>query len=167
MTIEIGAFMQARLATRSDLSEILRVTNRAYVVEKFFIDGERTHSEEVAALMAQRDAAFLVIEDPVDRTRLRASVFAETRRDRGHFAMLAVDPDHQGQGLARQLIEAVEEYCRVRGCRHLDLDMVNLRTELSAFYAHFGFSVVGTMEMGERHTLKRPCHRIKMSKDLR
>jgi hypothetical protein len=53
------------------------------------------------------------------------------------------------------------------GCRYLDFDMINLRSELPAFYARFGFVEVGTAEMGDRHKLKLECHRITMSKPLR
>ena len=157
---------QARRAQPDDMSEIVRVTNLAYIVESFFIDGERTHEAEVRALMAQPQSAFLVIDDPAVDGRLLASVYVETRDDRGYFAMLAVDPVHQRTGLARRLLQAVEEHCRARGCRHLDFDMINLRTELPAFYARFGFEQIGTAEMGDRHKLLRECYRIKMSKPL-
>ena len=48
----------------------------------------------------------------------------------------------------------------------LDLDMINLREELPAFYEKFGFVQVGTAEMGDRHKLTQPCYRIQMSKPL-
>ena len=53
--------------------------------------------------------------------------------------MLAVDPPHQGTGLASLLIRIIEDHCRRAGCTRLDLDIINLRTELPAFYARFGF----------------------------
>ena len=155
-----------RRATVADLEAIVGVTNRAYVVEQFFIDGERTDEAEVRALLAQPQSAFLVIDDAGTPGRLRASVYVETLGDRGYFAMLAVEPALQGTGLARRLIEAVEEHCRGAGCRHLDFDMINLRTELPAFYARFGFVQIGTAEMGDQHKLKQECYRIKMSKAL-
>ncbi len=156
-----------RVAGPDDVAEVVRVTNLAYVVEQFFIDGERTDAVEVQALMAQPQSAFLVIDDPSESGRLHASVYTETLGDRGYFAMLAVDPARQGTGLARRLIQSVEEHCRRAGCRHLDFDMINLRAELPAFYARFGFAQVGTAEMGDQHKLKLACHRIKMSKPLR
>ena len=155
-----------RLARPDDVTEVVRVTNLAYVVESFFIDGERTDEAEARTLMAQQQSAFLVIDDPAVKGRLLASVYVETADDRGYFAMLAVDPAHQGTGLARRLIQAVEDHCRAAGCRHLDFDMINLRTELPAFYARFGFEQIGTAEMGDRHKLLRECYRIKMSKPL-
>ena len=47
-----------------------------------------------------------------------------------------------------------------------DFAIINLRTELPAFYARFGFVQVGTAEMGDQHKLKQPCYRLSMSKPL-
>lgn len=155
-----------REATSADVTELVRVINAAYVVEEFFIDGTRTDEVEVRALLAQRESAFIVVDDDAAPGRLKAAVYVETRGDRGYFAMLAVDPPLQGSGLARRLLLSVEEHCRRSGCHSLDFDMINLRTELPAFYAKFGFTQIGTAQMGDRHKLKRECYRIKMSKAI-
>jgi GNAT superfamily N-acetyltransferase len=156
----------SRAATPADAAEVVRVTNTAYVVESFFIDGTRTDEDEVRRLIAQPQSSFLVVDDPETPDRLRASVYVEIDGSAGYFAMLAVDPPHQGKGLARLLIQVVEGHCRAAGCTRLDFDMINLRHELPAFYARFGFVQVGTAEMGDRHKLKQECYRIKMSKAL-
>lgn len=155
-----------RLATPLDVAEIVRVTNAAYVVESFFIKGTRTDVDEVRRLIAQPQSAFFVIDDPERARQLRASVHVETNGDAAYFAMLAVDPLHQRMGLARLLLQVVEDHCRQAGCARLEFDIINLRTELPAFYARFGFLQVGTAAMGDRHKLKQPCHRISMSKPL-
>lgn len=155
-----------RVASPPDVPEIVRVTNAAYVVESFFISGTRTDDDEVRRLIAQPQSAFFVVDDPARAGRLQASVYLETIGDAGYFAMLAVDPPHQGTGLARRLIQVVEDHCRAAGCTRLDFDMINLRGELPAFYAKFGFVQVGTAEMGDRHKLTQACYRIQMSKPL-
>ena len=94
------------------------MTNAAYVVESFFINGTRTDQDEGSRL------------------------------------------------IARRLIQVVEDHCRAAGCTRLDFDMINLREELPASYAKFGFLQVGTAEMGDRHKLTQPCCRIQMSKPL-
>ena len=154
------------MAAPADVPEIVRVTNDAYVVESFFIDGTRTDEDEVRRLIAQPQSVFFVVDDAAMAGRLRASVYAEIIGTAGYFAMLAVDPSHQGTGLARRLIQRVEHHCRAAGCTRLDFDMINLRTELPAFYERFSFVQVGTAEMGDRHKLKQPCYRITMSKPL-
>jgi len=154
------------VATPLDVAEIVRVTNAAYVVESFFIKGTRTDDDEVRRLIAQPRSAFFVVDDPVKPGQLQASVHVEIDGGAGYFAMLAVDPPHQGSGLARRLIQVVEDHCRQAGCVRLDFDIINLRSELPAFYARFSFVQVGTAAMGDRHKLKQPCHRISMSKPL-
>ena len=158
--------MLPRIATPEDVAEIVRVTNTAYEVESFFIDGTRTDEDEARRLIEQPQSEFLVIDDEGRPGWLLASVYVEVKGEAGYFAMLAVDPPHQGAGLARRLIQATEEHCRAAGCTRLDFDMINLRTELPAFYLRFGFVQVGTAEMGDRHKLKQPCYRINMSKPL-
>lgn len=158
--------MLPRIATPRDVAEVVRVTNAAYVVESFFIKGTRTDEDEVRRLIAQPQSSFVVVDDPEAPGRLRASVHVEIDGRTGYFAMLAVDPPHQGTGLARLLIQIIEDHCRRAGCTRLDFDIINLRTELPAFYARFGFVQVGTAEMGDQHKLMQPCYRLSMSKPL-
>jgi GNAT superfamily N-acetyltransferase len=155
-----------RLAAPRDVPEVVRVTNAAYVVESFFIEGTRTDQDEVSRLIAQPQSAFFVVDDPASPGRLRASVYVETNGAAGYFAMLAVDPPYQRTGLARRLIQTAEDHCRGAGCTRLEFDMINLRAELPAFYQRFGFVQVGTAEMGDRHKLTQPCYRITMSKPI-
>jgi GNAT superfamily N-acetyltransferase len=130
------------------------------------LKGTRTDEGEVRRLIAQPQSSFLVVDDPGRPGRLRASVHVEIDGGTGYFAMLAVDPPHQGTGLARVLIQIIEDHCRRAGCTRLALDIINLRTELPAFYARFGFVQVGTAQMGDQHKLKQPCYRLSMSKPL-
>lgn len=53
-----------RVATRADVSEIVRVTNVAYRVEDFFIDGDRTCADEVSEKIARAGCCFLVVDVP-------------------------------------------------------------------------------------------------------
>jgi GNAT superfamily N-acetyltransferase len=158
----------ARLAGHADVDEIVRVTNAAYRVEDFFIDGDRTSHAEVRALMATPAHGFLVVPacDGGDGTRLAASVHVEQRGDRLYFAMLAVDPVRQGTGLGRVLLAGIERHARTAGCRALDIDVVDLRTELPAFYRRMGFVQTGVIAFNKRHTLKRPAKLLLMSKEL-
>jgi len=157
--------MTARLATASDIPEIVRVTNAAYRVEDFFIDGDRTNADEVAGKMAEPGSCFLVVDASVG-DGLAASVAVDVRGDRAYFGMLAVSPDHQRTGLGRVLIDAIAAHARAAGCLALDIDVVNLREELPAFYTAMGFVETGTSPFFKRHAVKRPVHLILMSKSL-
>jgi len=155
--------MTARVAGHADVPALVTLINRAYRVEEFFVHGERTSAADARARMARPGGAFLVVED---EQGMAGAVFVQVAGDRGFFAMLAVDPDRQKQGIGRQLIAAAEEHCRAAGCRHLDLDIVNVREELPAFYARFGFAPYDTAAFHEPEKLKRAAHLILMTKAL-
>lgn len=157
--------MTPRAATTDDVGAIVRLVNAAYRVEDFFVRGDRTSEEEVRARLAASNGAFLVMDTPGDHT-LAGAVYVEIRGDRGHFAMLAVDPERQKQGIARTLVRAVEEACRSAGCRDLDIDVVNLRSELAAFYDKLGFVPRGTAPFPDAAKLRRAAHVVLMTKPL-
>ncbi len=161
----IGTWPAPRIALPDDIPALVDVTNRAYVVEQFFIRGTRTTEADARALMANPAAKFLVVDDPGDGG-IVASVFMELRGDRGYFAMLAVAPERQGQGLGRRLIEAVETECRLAGCRFLDIEVIDLRTELPPFYARLGFTTHGTAPFKDVHKLTREAQAVLMTKPL-
>ncbi|MEO8595702.1 MAG: GNAT family N-acetyltransferase [Candidatus Solibacter sp.] len=146
------------MARARDAAELLRITNAAYQVEKFFIDTDRLDDERLAALL--RKGVFLLTEGN------EACVYVELRGDRGYFGPLSVDPARQGKGLGRLLVEAAENYARGHGCRFMDLSIVNLREELPAFYRKLGYAQTEIKPFPEDEPTKLPCHLIGMSKAL-
>ena len=160
-----------RLATLDDVPALVRLINEAYRVEDFFIDGDRTHATDVRTKLAEPQACFLVIDDEVrdgddEAPRLAGAVYVGVHGDRGHFAMLAVDPAQQGRGLGRALVAAVEAHCRAAGCRQLDLEVVDLRGELAAFYAPLGFAASGAAPFPDPKKLRRATQLTVMTKSL-
>lgn len=156
--------MKVREATSRDVHALVALINRAYRVEDFFVDGDRTNTDDVQRRLQHPDSCFFVIEAD---GKLAACVYFELRGDHGYFGLLAVDPDCQKRGYARLLIETVEEKCRAAGCTRLDLDIVDVRAELPGFYAQFGFQPTGaTAPFTENAPLKLPAHLVLMSKRL-
>jgi GNAT superfamily N-acetyltransferase len=160
-----GAGAAARLATRADIAPLVRLVNAAYRVEDFFVDGDRTNAADIEARMASPSAAFLVI-DGERKGELRGSVYVDVRGARGYFGMLAVDPARQKEGLGRALVLAAEAHCRAAGCRFLDLDVVNLRRELPAFYRRLGYAAFDTAPFPKGEKLRREAHLVLMTKPL-
>lgn len=158
--------MVTRYATRNDIPEIVRIINSAFRVEDFFVNGDRTNEHDIALRMADTDVRFLVV-DADDSGTLSGVVIVDVHGRRGHFAMLSVDPPFQGRGIARVLMNAVEEYCRAAGCESLDLDVVNLREELPAFYEAMGFAPVDTAPFPDTSKLRRDAYMVRMTKLLR
>lgn len=157
--------MSPRLATPADAPALTRLINSAYRVEAFFIIGDRISEPEILSRIGGSQSDFLAVQG-VASGELTGAVYVEIRGDRGYFGLLSVDPDHQGTGLGRLLVEAAEAHCRAAGCQALDIDVVNLRTELPRFYAKFGFSATGTSPFPAPGKLKQPVHLVLMSKPL-
>lgn len=139
--------MTVRPASPADVSALVRVINRAYVVEAPIFHGDRTNEAEVRTLLSRPNARFLVIDDGEAEPGsgiLAGAVYVELRGERGYFGMLAVDPERQGRGHGRQLIAAAESHARAAGCELMELDVVDQRGYLVGFYSAFGYAETGT-----------------------
>jgi GNAT superfamily N-acetyltransferase len=154
-----------REATSADIPEIVRVINLAYRVEDFFINGNRTNAEDIQQRMSHPNASVIVVDAP-DSVGLAGAVWMEIDNGRGHFGMLSVDPAHQGKGVAKALIDAVEKKCRDAECIFLDIEVVNLREELPPFYTRLGFTHQGVIPFAPAEKLTRDAHLVLMAKPL-
>ena len=153
--------MEIRPAREDEAERVTALINEAFEVEKFFIDGDRIDLAEVRSLSEK--GAFLVA---VNGGAVSGCVYVEGRGDRGYLGLLSVDPVVQGTGLGSRLVAAAEDHCRSRGCRFMDLNVVNLREELPPFYCKLGYIEQGTAPFPADAPAKLPCHFVKMSKPL-
>lgn len=151
-----------RIATSADDEKITAVINAAFkIAEGFFVDGNRITLEDVRQHRAK--GAFLVAEN---EAAITGCVYLEPRGERAYLGLLSVDPALQQGGLGSRLMEAGEEYCRAQGARFMDIYIVNLRTELPAFYERRGYVENGTTPFPPDVPTKQPCHFINMTKPL-
>ncbi|MBL8515183.1 MAG: GNAT family N-acetyltransferase [Betaproteobacteria bacterium] len=153
-----------RTATAEDIPAIVEVTNAAYAAEVFCIEGLRTNEADIEAKMQAGD--FLVIDSAGGAGKLAGSVYAALVKGRGYLGLLAVDPDCQGQGLSKLLTLAVEEWCRARQCRYLDLTVINVRHELFPFYKKLGFAPRDSVPFPRPEVMKVALHLVTMTKPL-
>ena len=154
--------MKTRIAVPADARAVAALISLAYRVEDFFKIGDRTDESDVMRRMTK--GSFVLLED--DAGALAGCVYVEVRGDVGYFGMLSVAPSRQGQGLGARLIAAAEDQCRSAGCREMELEVVNLRTELPPFYRRFGYLESGTRPFFDQEFAKLPCHLVVMTKSL-
>ena len=64
------------------------------------------------------------------------------------------------------MITAAEDLCRQAGCTHMELLVVNLRTELPPYYRQLGYVEAGTRPFPDPETTTQPCHFVVMCKEL-
>ncbi|CAN5119336.1 ribosomal protein S18-alanine N-acetyltransferase [soil metagenome] len=116
----------------SDIAEVLAVEQRAYPVPW-------SHGNFIDSLAAGY-AAFVL--RGADRALL-GYFLAMQGVDEMHLLNITVAPGHQGQGMARRLLDEVCELCRRRGCSQLWLEVRLSNQRARAVYARYGFAEVG------------------------
>lgn len=156
-----------RRAQTSDTAALTDLVNRAFAIERSFIDVQRTTPEEIAALIASGD--FLVLEYAGG---LCGAVLVQGPGHRegvppshAYLGMLSVLPELQGQGLGLRLVRVAEAMAEATGAAAMRLQIISLREELSRWYRSLGYREVGTAPF-THHALKRPCHFIDMARPL-
>ncbi len=164
--------ISVRRARPSDAAALADLVNRAYAVEGFFVDGQRTSPAEIERLVSS--GSFLVLERAGEGT-IAAAVYvvpgvdpgagAAVRSDVGYIGMLSVEPTLQGMGLGTRLVRIAEAMCEAMGATAVRLRIVNLREELARWYRSLGYCEVGTAPYDHR-PVKQPCHFVEMSKPL-
>jgi GNAT superfamily N-acetyltransferase len=140
---------------------LVRLINSAFLVERFFIEGDRIDADTVRAQMAT--GQFLTAHDD---DGICGCVYVESHGDRTYLGLLSVGPRRQRSGLGSRLVAAAEDHARASGVRYMDLRMVNLRKELPEFYRRLGYLDTGTSPFPPDVITKLPCHFINMSKVL-
>jgi GNAT superfamily N-acetyltransferase len=150
-----------RTAREGDADAIARLVNKAFLVEQFFIERDRTNPATVRGLMEK--GKFLLAEDA---PTLVGCIYMELRGERGYFGMLSIDPSRQGMGVGHQLVNTVEKYFRDAGCKFSDLKIVDVRTDLHTLYHRWGYVDTGTAVYDDPTPTKIPVHFIVMSKPL-
>lgn len=155
--------MDFRFAEESDAPALLALINGAFRVETYFIRGDRLTPERIRDHFAA--GRFLVAEE--DHT-ITGCVYVEIHGRRAYLGLLSVDPARQKAGLGRRLVAAAEEFGREMGARHMDLTVVNLRTELPPIYEKLGYTIIGEEPIREEMVPRvlQDCHFVRMSKPL-
>jgi len=155
--------LRIRAATAGDEAGLIALVNAAYAVETF-LEGTRTDTARLAAMTAK--GTILVAESAGGA--LLACVYAEVRGSVGYLGQLAVDPAHQGGGLARPMAAAAEEHLRQAGCATVEIMVLSLRPELPALYRRFGYEEIRTEAFSPSRKLKAgaECYGIVMGKRL-
>ncbi len=81
---------------------------------------------------------------------LVASVLAGYEGHRGWLNYVAVDPEHQRKGLARQIVTEAKNRLREAGCPKINLQIRSSTPGVIEFYRRIGYSVDDVVSMGKR-----------------
>lgn len=150
-----------RTAERSDAEALVSLINHAFEVERQFFTTNRI---DLAETLEHFDkGTFLVAES---EGKLAGCNYVELRGEAGYFGLLSVDPEYQGRGLGRKLIEQAEEFCRMNGCERMQIRVLNHRIELPPLYEKLGYTQAAIEEVEQVPSARMPYNFIVMEKRL-
>ncbi len=139
-----------RWACAEDAEALAPLIDSAYrgdapTSEAHLLKGPRTDAAELHDLISDSDSRLLLAEA---EGRVVGTCLLQKRGDGGaYFGMFAVSPAFQGAGMGAAIIKEAEARVRVLwGARSLQLTVINLRTELIAWYERRGFARTGETE---------------------
>lgn len=139
------------MASPDEAPQITALIERAYrgeesksgwTSEADLLTGPRTSVDEIAAIMRDPLARFIVASDSTKD--LAACALIRNEEASGYFGMFAVRPDIQGGGLGKTMLEAAERH--IKDLWRLDtvyMTVINLRHDLIAYYERRGYKRTG------------------------
>jgi ribosomal protein S18 acetylase RimI-like enzyme len=142
-----------RPAGPADLPALVTLMNTAYRgvgkeaswnTESRYIDGPRTSETHLLDEIARKPkACLLVAQESSGGPLLGCVLLAPLEDDRWHVGSLAVDSPLQKSGLGRRLLEAAEAWAAQRGATIIEIEVVNVRDTLIAWYERRGYRLTG------------------------
>ena len=142
-------------ATPADIPAVVVLMNRAYRAtgptpgwthESAYIEGDRTTEPFLRQDLAANPAARLLLwrEPPAP---LQGCVWLEPLADdHWYLGSLTIEPGAQNTGLGRQLLAAAEAWVAARGGRAIKMTVVQIRTQLIAWYERRGYHLTAETE---------------------
>jgi ribosomal protein S18 acetylase RimI-like enzyme len=117
-------------------------SRRGWTTEADLLDGQRTDLRELTELVDAQDAQLWLLERADEL--LGSMVLKREPGGVVHVGMIAVNPERQGKGVGRALLERAEQLVREQGWgTRLEMTVIGQRPELIAWYERRGFRVTG------------------------
>ncbi|TAM90162.1 MAG: GNAT family N-acetyltransferase [Jatrophihabitans sp.] len=175
--IEVAALPATSRLDQALLRRLTAMINAGYATaeEGIWRDGTtRTDAADLARLVARGEILVARVAGRIVGAVHTRQLDATT----GQFGMLAVDPVHGGLGVGGALITAVEDRCRARGLRTVQLEILTPtawthagKAALAAWYLRLGYHVVRVGALGEMYPdlvakLATPCEMVVYRKDI-
>jgi len=144
-----------RPAEPADLPALVTLMNSAYRgvgteaswnTESRYIEGPRTSEAHLIDEVARKPKACLLVAQesagmPIEGCVLLAPLF----ESHWHLGSLAVDPPLQKSGMGKRLLEAAETWAAERGAKTIEIEVVNVRDTLIAWYERRGYRLTGAI----------------------
>ncbi len=134
--------MQIRAYEESDKSAVIDL----WIKCKLCVPWNNPEKDIERKLNVDRDL-FLV---GIKNGNIIASVMGGYDGHRGWVNYLGVDPDFQHKGYAKQIMEAVEQRIRSKGCPKINLQVRTTNKAVIEFYKSLGYGDDNVIGLGKR-----------------
>lgn len=115
---------------------------RGWTHEADLLDGQRTDPDALEAMIADPRQHLLAAWD--GREPLACIALTEKDDRRVYVGMVTVDPERQGGGMGRQLLDTAEHYAATAlGATRAEMTVIAQRTELIQWYERRGYVLTG------------------------
>jgi ribosomal protein S18 acetylase RimI-like enzyme len=129
----------------TDWAEVLDLLHRAFSVMEGRIDPPSSLHDMTESTLAEKAAQGLCLLAETGGVVIGCAFCAVGDDDDAlHISKLAVDPDHQGGGVGRALIDLAEANAKAAG-----LDALQLQTRVELTENHIAFARLGFQKIGE------------------
>lgn len=142
--------------TDDDLPSIVSLMNRAYRgygssagwnSEAAYISGDRTTESLMRVELLAHPKAYLLKWVTGPEGRIAGCIWLEpVAGSTWYLGSLATEPDRQNTGLGKALLDAAEQWIKLRGGNRVRMTVVNVRDTLIAWYMRRGYHTTGETE---------------------
>lgn len=142
--------MQIQQATATDIPVLHRLVNSAYrgesskkgwTTEADLLDGQRTTPEALQELLDPPHS--VILKYLSSEGLIEGCVNLQQKEGKLYLGMLSVNPEHQGAGIGKHLLEAAEKQARAQGLDTIQMTVISVRTELIQWYERRGYRDTG------------------------
>lgn len=149
-----------RNASHDDIPALIALVTAAYrgdasrqgwTTEAHLLDGQRIDAQMLRTDLETPGSVILLATDRGDEDRPRlvacANIATQTSNDgipTAYFGMFSVDPDLQGGGIGKLVLEEAERIAHdTLGCARIRMTVIDSREELIAYYERRGYVRTG------------------------
>jgi GNAT superfamily N-acetyltransferase len=117
-------------------------SRRGWTTEEHLVGGQRTDASSIARMIDTPGQLILALR--MDGALCGCVSLEEIAARSCYLGLLTVRPDLQAAGIGRRLLAAAEAWAAQHfGSRHVEMTVVELRTELIAWYQRRGYQLTG------------------------
>lgn len=155
MTVQTSAPLTFRNATLADTDTLVALVESAYrgdasragwTTEADLLDGRRTGADDIQACLEKPQSVILVAEraDADGKPDMLACAHLMAEDGAGYFGMFSVQPNLQGGGIGKLVLEEAERIVREEWkLPAVRMTVIDVRDSLIAFYERRGYRRTG------------------------